>query len=135
VKETAMSLNRRGGRIDFTSSIDSVDEASQASFPASDDPAWRLPDDRRDEPQKDWNMSKKPLIGKTPQKPSAAPRPVPPPVESTKAPPTEQKARQLEPAPEQVALLAYELWESRGRPQGTDLEDWFQAERRLHCVS
>ena len=32
---------------------------------------------------------------------------------------------------EQVAALAYELWESRGRPEGTDLEDWFRAERRL----
>ena len=34
---------------------------------------------------------------------------------------------------EQVAALAYELWESRGRPEGTDLEDWFRAERRLQC--
>ena len=34
---------------------------------------------------------------------------------------------------EQVAALAYELWESRGRPEGTDLEDWFRAERCLQC--
>jgi hypothetical protein len=34
---------------------------------------------------------------------------------------------------EQVAALAYELWESRGGPEGTDLEDWFRAERRLQC--
>ena len=36
-------------------------------------------------------------------------------------------------AREQVAALAYELWESRGRPEGTGLEDWFRAERRLQC--
>jgi hypothetical protein len=36
-----------------------------------------------------------------------------------------------EAAREQVAALAYEIWESHGRPEGTDLEDWFQAELRL----
>ena len=36
-----------------------------------------------------------------------------------------------EAAREQVAILAYELWESHGRPEGTDLEDWFRAERQL----
>ena len=36
-----------------------------------------------------------------------------------------------ETAREQVAVLAYELWESHGRPQRTNLDDWFQAERRL----
>ena len=35
--------------------------------------------------------------------------------------------------PEQVAALAYELSESRGGPEGTDLEDWLRAERRLQC--
>ena len=34
-------------------------------------------------------------------------------------------------AREQVAILAYELWESNGRPEGTDLQDWFRAERHL----
>ena len=32
---------------------------------------------------------------------------------------------------EQVAALAYELWESHGRPDGTDVDDWLLAERRL----
>jgi hypothetical protein len=32
---------------------------------------------------------------------------------------------------EQIAVLAYELWLSRGQPQGSDREDWFEAERRL----
>jgi Protein of unknown function (DUF2934) len=33
--------------------------------------------------------------------------------------------------PEQVACLAYAIWVQRGRPEGTDQEDWFEAERRL----
>ena len=32
---------------------------------------------------------------------------------------------------EQIAVLAYGLWISRGRPYGSDQEDWFEAERRL----
>jgi hypothetical protein len=32
---------------------------------------------------------------------------------------------------EHVALLAYKFWESHGRPEGTDLEDWFRAERHF----
>jgi len=32
---------------------------------------------------------------------------------------------------EQVAVLAYEIWLSRGMPEGTDREDWFEAEAQL----
>jgi hypothetical protein len=32
---------------------------------------------------------------------------------------------------EQIAVRAYQLWEARGRPAGTDQEDWFEAERQL----
>jgi len=32
---------------------------------------------------------------------------------------------------EQVAVLAYEIWLSRGQPEGTDREDWFEAEGQL----
>ncbi len=32
---------------------------------------------------------------------------------------------------DRVALLAYEIWLSRGRPHGADQDDWFEAERRL----
>ena len=31
---------------------------------------------------------------------------------------------------EQVALIAYEIWISEGRPWGSDREHWFEAERR-----
>jgi hypothetical protein len=29
---------------------------------------------------------------------------------------------------ERIARKAYELWEERGRPEGRDLENWFDAE-------
>jgi len=35
------------------------------------------------------------------------------------------------PAHEQIAVLAYLLWEARGCPEGTPAEDWFNAERTL----
>lgn len=35
------------------------------------------------------------------------------------------------PFQEQVALLAYHLWEQRGCPDGSPEEDWFRAEREL----
>lgn len=30
-----------------------------------------------------------------------------------------------------IHTLAYEIWESRGRPNGSADSDWFEAERRL----
>lgn len=32
---------------------------------------------------------------------------------------------------EQIATRAYQLWEDRGCPGGTDREDWLEAEREL----
>jgi outer membrane protein TolC len=32
---------------------------------------------------------------------------------------------------EQIAQRAYQLYESRGRQEGSDLDDWLQAEREL----
>jgi hypothetical protein len=34
---------------------------------------------------------------------------------------------------EQVANRAYGLWEARGKPDGMDREDWFEAERQLRA--
>ena len=35
-------------------------------------------------------------------------------------------------SPEQVAELAYSLWENRGRPLGSPDEDWYCAEKQLN---
>ncbi|HEY6345450.1 MAG TPA: DUF2934 domain-containing protein [Bryobacteraceae bacterium] len=32
---------------------------------------------------------------------------------------------------ESVALLAYAIWQDRGCPPGTDVEDWLEAEQQL----
>lgn len=35
------------------------------------------------------------------------------------------------PTEEQIAIVAYEMWEARGCPHGSSDEDWFAAEARL----
>lgn len=35
------------------------------------------------------------------------------------------------PSQDEIARLAYELYESRGREDGQDIEDWLSAERQL----
>ena len=37
------------------------------------------------------------------------------------------------PSHEQIAFLAYHLWETHGRRAGTDRDDWFQAEQLLRA--
>lgn len=32
---------------------------------------------------------------------------------------------------EKIAMLAYEKWVQRGRPQGTEMQDWLDAEKEL----
>ena len=34
---------------------------------------------------------------------------------------------------DQIAILAYQLWESRGRPLGSPEIDWYAAERKLRA--
>ena len=34
--------------------------------------------------------------------------------------------------PQQIAALAYQYWEERGRPKSSPEEDWFRAEETLH---
>ena len=36
------------------------------------------------------------------------------------------------PTHEEIAALAYSLWEARGCPEGSAEEDWFNAERALN---
>jgi hypothetical protein len=37
----------------------------------------------------------------------------------------------MTPTPEQIEERAYQLWEQRGRPQGSPEVDWERAEREL----
>ena len=36
---------------------------------------------------------------------------------------------------EQIAIHAYHRWLERGKPNGTDREDWFEAERQLAATN
>jgi len=51
------------------------------------------------------------------------------------SPPTTQPqattARPATPAHDEIAKRAYEKWCKRGRPQGTHMQDWFEAEAEL----
>ncbi len=45
---------------------------------------------------------------------------------------TNDRVRSLQsPAPLDIAALAYELWEKRGRSEGSPVDDWVEAERQL----
>jgi len=44
-------------------------------------------------------------------------------------------AVELRPAHEQIAALAYALWQQRGCPEGSSDEDWFRAEQELLAPS
>ena len=35
------------------------------------------------------------------------------------------------PTKQQIAALAYAIWQDRGCPEGTDIDCWFEAEREL----
>lgn len=69
-------------------------------------------------------MRKKNIIDRRHEQP-------PPTSELSPAPEGQGEIDPSEAAREHVAALAYELWKSHGRPEGTDLEDWFRAERLL----
>lgn len=46
------------------------------------------------------------------------------------APPAETTSEPI-PSHEQIAARAFELWEARGKADGADQEDWYEAERQL----
>jgi Protein of unknown function (DUF2934) len=46
-------------------------------------------------------------------------------------PATAQGAASVKIPHERIAMRAYEKWVQRGRPQGTDLKDWIEAEAEL----
>jgi len=42
-----------------------------------------------------------------------------------------QEQNGFHPAPEEIALCAFLIWEKEGRPPGRDREHWLQAETQL----
>ena len=56
------------------------------------------------------------------QAPAAAPR-------TRKAAPQADALPEVE--PHEIERLAYQLWEQRGRPEGTSVEDWNRAQEML----
>ncbi len=51
------------------------------------------------------------------------------------APKGQENSTGARPAHEEIAALAYSLWQARGCPEGTPEEDWFNAERTLKAKS
>jgi len=51
--------------------------------------------------------------------------------EATKMPDQEQMARMYRISKNEIAKLAYELYEARGRVDGYDVDDWLEAEWEL----
>jgi hypothetical protein len=47
--------------------------------------------------------------------------------------PTAHPANQVKVAHEKISMRAYEKWCQRGRPHGTHLQDWLEAERELQA--
>jgi hypothetical protein len=51
---------------------------------------------------------------------------------ATDAPASLGRASEPEISSDQIAVRAYEIWLSKGRPDGCDVDDWLEAERQLH---
>jgi hypothetical protein len=47
------------------------------------------------------------------------------------AKPAPKKPAPAAPTYQMIAQRAYEIWEAKGRPEGTEAENWTQAEREL----
>lgn len=84
--------------------------------------------------------AKKDKITATVETKKAAPRRKPATASAKKAhaaaaPKTRKATPKAKPAPEvmpqEIERLAYQLWEERGCPQGTSLEDWNRAQEML----
>jgi len=45
--------------------------------------------------------------------------------------PATDRAGHRDPTPAEIERRAYEIWEAKGRPAGTEAENWAQAEREL----
>ena len=83
--------------------------------------------------------AKKPQATATDDTKKAAPRRKPATAAAKKAPAAAQRSRKAAPNGEatpgvesqEIERLAYQLWEQRGRPEGTSVEDWNRAQQIL----
>lgn len=50
---------------------------------------------------------------------------------SSRLSPNSPSSAPLPPTPEQIAALAHAIWIDRGRPEGSDVDHWLEAERQL----
>ena len=48
-------------------------------------------------------------------------------------PPSAQPISTMQVPREKIAMRAYEKWVKRGKPNGTDLQDWVEAETELRA--
>lgn len=97
----------------------------------------------RESDSRRWDVARKPKAGSKaagsakdttkPQEPVKAAAPAPAPAAAKAKPPAAPAASKAVPAPthEAIAARARAIWESRGRPQGQDLDIWVEAERGL----
>lgn len=83
--------------------------------------------------------AKKPNVTATIETKKAAPRRKPATASAQKASAASPRMRKAAPdaeptsevEPQEVERLAYQLWEQRGRPEGTSVEDWNRAKEIL----
>ena len=77
----------------------------------------------------------RPLEGRVEPAPVAKPAPAAKPAPVAKPTPAQAvpvpSAERPRPSHERIAVRAYELWVAQGRPEGTQLTHWFDAERQL----
>lgn len=72
------------------------------------------------------------------KKPAAPPAPAPqkqPAAQKPQEQPSRNEQKISRPGADAVAKRAYELWQKRGAPHGSDQEDWHRAEQELEKPS
>jgi len=117
-------------------------QATQAPSPTSKTetppaPAARETEPRRVEPKSQSGRKRATqapsLTSKTETPPAPAARETEPQRVEERSVPASfgQRRENRHPSSEQIAIHAYHLWMARGKPVGTDRDDWLEAERQL----
>ncbi len=87
----------------------------------------------KDIPPREQSLKAPPHSGSSPMASPRAPGVVGPRDTGSPTPSVSRSGRGQSPTPshDQIAVRAYEIWLGRGKPEGTDHEDWVEAERQL----